>query len=130
MSVSVQRAFDEVITLFSRWDVGASGACTKAANCPGTGFASVTAGDAGKFTITFTRGIPVGPLVEARVNVWKVADAESVVARVTEDGFTAETDAAAATLTFEVWDIDETQAQVDPASGDTVTIACTFLKSK
>ncbi len=123
------RCFDEVITLTSRWNIGSSGAHVKSTGIPGTGFAGVAETAAGKYTITFARGIPVGPLVELRITPFHVADEEPYVARATQAGFTAETAAAAATATYESWAIDETQAQTDWPSTSEVAITAVFLKS-
>ncbi len=129
MAYNPMRSGDEVLTLHSKWDIGASGAHTKVANVPGTGFASVARTAAGKYTITFSRGLPPGVLVECRIVDWPAVDAEPFDCTPKKSGFTAETAAAAATLLYEAWDHDTT-AQTELASGDQVSIVCTFLKTK
>ncbi len=129
MSISTQRSNDEVITYFSKWDIGSTGAHTKAADCPGTGFSGIARTNSGKYTVTFNRGIPVGKLVEFRVTHWPVADAQGFDCGPRKSGFTAETAAAAATMLYEAWDND-TAAQTELTSGDQVSVTAVFLKSK
>jgi hypothetical protein len=74
--------------------------------------------------------VPLGKIVDLDVKVWKAADAETVTCRPTRSGYTAETASAAATALFEVWEIDETAAQVAPANGDEITVRAVFLKTK
>lgn len=121
---------DEVQSFTSKWDIGSSGAHTKVSGVPGTGFSGVARTAAGKYTITFSAGMPVGGLLSLKVEHWPAADAEPLVAGPTKSGYTAETAAAAATALYESWVIDETAAQTDFASGDQVVITATFLKTK
>lgn len=123
------RGNDELRTYYSKWNVGASGAMTKDSAVPGKGFASVARTAAGKFTVTFNTGV-VGELVDFEIHVWRTADAESFIGRPTKNGYTAATASAAATMLYEIWEIDETQLQVDPANGDIVTLKAVFLKTK
>ncbi len=130
MAQCYTRSPDELITFISVWEIGASGAHTKLAGVPGTGFAGVAETAAGKYTITFTRDIPIGPLVELVITPWHVADEEAYIARPTQGGYTEATDAAAATATYESWVVDETAAQTDWPTTAEVTIKATFLKTK
>ncbi len=130
MAISPMRSADEVITYTSRWNIGATGAHVKSTGIPGTGFSGVARDAAGKYTITFQRGIPVGPLVELRITPFHVADEEGYIGRPTQAGFTAETAAAAATHTYESWVVDETAAQTDWPSTAEVAITAVFLKTK
>ncbi len=129
MSVSPMRCWDETITLTSRWNIGTTGAHVKVTGVAGTGFASVAQTATGKYTITFARGIPIGPLVELRITPSHVVDEEPYVARQTQASFTAETLAAAATVKYESWAIDETQAQTDWPDTSEVTITAVFQKT-
>ena len=124
------RCWDEILSATSQWTIGASGAHTKTANIPGTMFTGVARTAAGKYTVTFARGVPVGPFLELIVTAAKAADAETTTARWTLGTYTAETAAAAATVKYESWEIDETAAQVDFASGDIVTLTARWLKTK
>lgn len=128
MSRNYMRCEDEVITFHSKWDIGSTGAHTKATGCNGTGFASVARTAAGKYTITFQRGIPVGKLLELRVGHWPAVDAARFHAGPVKAGFTAETAGAAATMLYETWDSDTT-AQTELTSGDQVSIVAVFQKS-
>lgn len=128
MAVNPMRASDEVISFFSKWDIGATGAHTKATGCNGTGFASVARTATGKYTITFQRGIPVGKLLELRVGHWPVVDAQGFDCGPRKAGFTAETAGAAATMLYEAWDND-TAAQTELTSGDQVSITAVFQKT-
>lgn len=118
-SLKPVRSNVEVHEVYAVFDIGASGAHTKVY---GDGM-SVARTAAGKFTITFTEVGPV--LLDLDVRVWRQADAESLVARPTDGGFSFTNK----TATFETWEIDETQAQVDPANGDRTTIKAVFLKT-
>jgi hypothetical protein len=129
MSISIQRASDEIVTMSSKWDIGASGAHTKVSGVPGTGFASVSRTAAGKYTITFSRGAPVGGLLDVQITHWPAANAEPRVCMPTKATYTAETASAGATVAYEAWKLT-TPAQVELASGDQVTITATFLKTK
>jgi hypothetical protein len=122
-------AYDEVLVFVSKWDIGSSGAHTKATNCNGSGFASVAQTATGKYTITFARGMPVGPLLDLQLTHWAAADAANLNLRPSVGTFTAETAAAAATVKYEAWDNDTT-AQTELASGDQVTIVAIFQKTK
>ncbi len=101
------------------FDIGASGAHTLKY---GNGISGVTRSDTGKFVVNFT---DVGSqLLSLDVKVKGAADAEVPIGRETVDTFSR----SAKTVAFEVWDIDETAAQVDPASGTDVVITAKFLK--
>lgn len=130
MPFSNMRGDDELYTMVSQWDIGATGAHTKTANVPGSGFASVTRTAAGKYTITFTRGkLPTGRLIDVSITHWPAANAEPRVCMPTLSTYTSETDAAGATVKYEAWKLT-TPAQVELANGDKVTIKATWLKGK
>jgi len=129
MSWCPERCEDEYLDMVSKWDIGASGAHTKVSGVPGTGFASVAETAAGKYTITFTRGVPLGGLVDLVLTHWPAVDAANLNLRPSKSGYTAETATAAATMKYEAWDNDTT-AQTELASGDQVTITARFLKTK
>src|SRR5260221_12143100 len=99
------RSYDEIQEMTSMWDIGASGAHTKTANVPGTGFTSVARTAAGKYTVTFAKTNPIGPLVQLVLTYWGVADAAALDLRATTATYTAETSAAAATVKYESWDL-------------------------
>ena len=122
--------WDEVRTAISQWTIGASGAHTKTTSIPGTMFTGVARTAAGKYTVTFARGVPVGPFLGLDVTVASAADTEGPRARWTLGTYTAETAAAAATVKYEAWDIDETATQIEIASGDIVTLTARWLKTK
>ncbi len=122
------RGADEFITYISRWDIGSTGAHVKVAGIPGTGFASVAQTATGKYTVTFSRGLPVGKLVEFTATQAAAVDEEPKVARATVAGYVPETAGAAATMLYESWDIDETAAQIDWPSTSEVTLRAVFLK--
>lgn len=128
MAVGNLKGWSEVQTLHSKWDIGATGAHTKATSVPGTGFASVARSAAGKYTVTFARGIPVGKLVDFQLTHWAAADAANMNLRPSVATFTAETSAAAATMKYESWDNDTT-AQTELSSGDQVSITAIFMKT-
>lgn len=130
MAANPVRCLDETVTILSRWDVGAAGAHTKASNCNGTGISGIARTAAGKYTITFQRGMPVGPLLDLRITHWPVADAGQKSVRPTKAGYTAETAAAAATALYEAWSIGTTPAQIELESGCQVTVEATFQKTK
>lgn len=121
---------DEVQTFISVWEIGADGAHTKKAGVLGTGFASVARTAAGKYTVTFSTGMPAGGLVDFKITPWHVADEEPYNAQPTQGTFTAETASAAATVKYESWVIDETAAQTDFPDTAEVTLTATFLKTK
>src|SRR4051812_26869376 len=116
MATNPMRCNDEVIVLTSKWDIGATGAHTKATGCNGTGFSGVARTAAGKYTVTFNRGLPVGKLLDFRVTHWPAVDAQMFDCGPRKSGFTAETSAAAATMLYEAWDND-TAAQTELTSG-------------
>jgi hypothetical protein len=120
-SLKPQRSNQEVIDTIAVFDIGADGAHTRVHG----GGMSVARTAAGKYTITFTEWGPV--LVDMTITVWRQTDAESLVARPTDGSFSAT--ATSASAKFEIWEIDESAAQVDPASGDRVTIRAVFLKT-
>lgn len=130
MAVSPIRCFDEVLTAVSQWTIGAAGAHTKTTGIPGTLFAGVARTAAGKYTVTFARGVPVGPFLGLDITVAKAVDTEGTPARWTLGTYTAETAAAAATVKYEAWDVDETATQIELASGDIVTLTARWLKTK
>jgi len=123
------RCADEIIEFVSLWDIGATGAHTKAANVPGSGFASIARTAAGKYTITFARGLPIGPFLRLDVCHLPAVDTEQLDSGARKSGFIAETAAAAATLKYESWDND-TAAQTDFVSGGQVSIRASFLKTR
>lgn len=127
MSICVDRCMDEVISSVSKWTVGASGAHTKTTGCPGTGVSGVARDAAGKYTMTFQRGVPVGPFLGIQGQVFVAADAAPFIIRPT--AYTAETAAAAATLTFEAWDA-ATPSQAEITNGATVVYTCRWYKTK
>lgn len=129
MSRNPMRCEDEVIVLTSKWDIGSSGAHTKVTGCLGTGFSGIARTAAGKYTVTFNRGVPVGPLLELRVTHWPAVDAGPLLAHPKVSTYTSETAAAAATVKYETWDLD-TSAQTELASGDQVTVTAVFQKTK
>ncbi len=130
MPFSTQRANNEVYTLISQWDIGATGAHTKTANVPGSGFSSVARTAAGKYTITFTKGqLPTGRLINVKITHWPAANAEPRVCMPTVGTYTSETDSSGATVKYEAWKLT-TPAQVELATGDKVTIEAKFLKGK
>lgn len=106
----------ELWTMTCVFDVGASGAH---ALKYGKGM-SVAKSATGKYTVTFTD--VDGILVDLEVRYHSAADAESLVPRCTVDSFSR----SAKTAAFEVWEIDETAAQVEPASGTDCVIVATF----
>lgn len=118
-SLSPKRVNVETIETLCVFDIGAAGAHTKVY---GSGI-SVARTAAGKYDVTFTEWGPV--LVDFQVTVWRQTDAETLTARPTDGSFSN----SAGTCKYEIWEIDETAAQVDPASGDRVTIRATFLKT-
>lgn len=119
-SLSPVRANADTHEVIAVFDIGASGAHTKA---HGAGM-SVARSAAGKYTITFTEWGPV--LIDLKVTHWAQADAAQLAVRPTEGSFS--TSAASATAAYESWDLD-TPAQTDFPSGDRVTIRATFLKT-
>ncbi len=129
MGICDVKCYDEIQTMVSMWDIGASGAHTKTSGVPGTGFASVAETAAGKYTITFARGTPLGRLIDLEIRPWHVADEEAYVARVTTATWTPETQADAATVKYESWIVDDTAAQTDWPDTAQVTIKATFLKT-
>ena len=119
-SITPVRAATEIWETVVLLDVGASGAMTVKY---GKGISSVAATATGKYTVTFTE---VGSkLLDMQVSFHLAANAESYVARPTVDSFSA----SAKTAAFEVWEIDETQAQKEPASGSDCCIRVTWLKT-
>lgn len=126
---SPMRCQDEVLTIISSWDIGASGAHTKTANIPGTGFASVARTAAGKYTVTFARGVPIGPFLDLHIEHYPAVDAQPLDAHPKLSTFTAETAAAQATVKYETWDNDTT-AQTELANGDKVVITARWLKTR
>lgn len=118
--VSPVRNTTEIIEVSALFDVGASGACTLKY---GKGIASVSETATGKYTVTFT---DVGEkLLNMDAVFHLAADSETITTRPTVDSF----DLSAKTAKFEVWEIDETAAQVEPASGSDLFIRATFLKT-
>ncbi len=115
------RAYGEVVTLHSRWTVGATGAHTKVF---GPGIASVARTAAGKYKMTLTDP-PVGPIVHAYAQHWPQADAEPLVMAPSEGGYTA----SSKELLFESWVVDETAAQTEVPSGDEVSYVVVFAKT-
>ena len=114
------RSYGDTWEILCVFDIGASGAHTLKY---GKGISSVTRNAAGKFVVNFT---DVGAqMLSMDVQVKRAADAESLVCRETVDSFSR----SAKTCAYECWEIDETAAQVDPASGDDVVIRATFLKT-
>lgn len=129
MSRSPMRCEDEVVTLISRWTIGSTGAHAKTAGYPGTGFTGIARTAAGKYTVTFNYGVPVGGLIDLDVRHWAAADAANLNPRPTVSSYTTETASAAATVKYETWDNDTT-AQTELTSGDQVTVTARFLKTK
>ncbi len=131
MSFCTQRCADEVVSFISMWDIGASGAHTKTAGVPGTGFASVAETAAGKYTITFANDtLPNGPLVDLRITVHQATDEESWVPRPTVSSYVPQAGVTNPTAKYENWVIDETAAQTELPSGAKVTIEAKFMKTK
>lgn len=121
-SLKPARAYDEVITLVSRWEIGATGAHTKDF---GKGFSSVARTAAGAYTVTFT-DVPEGPLIGLEVQHWSQATVEPLVTSPVDGSYSA----SAKTVKYETWAIDTTPAQTELPSGDKVTIIATFIKSQ
>ncbi len=121
MSKSLMISDGEVITLHSRWTVGAAGAHTKVF---GPGVASVARTADGKYTMTFN-DVPYGPIVSATMTHWAQVDAEPFNCGPKEGGYTA----SAKTLLFESWVIDDTAAQTEIPSGDEVSYTVVFAKT-
>lgn len=121
---------DEVVTFVSKWDIGSTGAHTKTSGFPGTGFTGVARDSAGNYTITFARGMPVGGLVDLRIQHWSQVTVEPLICAPLENEVVAETAGAAMTAGYEAWVIDETAAATELPSGDQVTITAVFLKTK
>jgi hypothetical protein len=96
----------------------------------GSGGATLVYGDGmsvahdatGEYTITFTEYGP-GPLLDLEVKLWTAADAETPIASPVTGSY------ADGAVQFEVWDVDETAAKVDPADGDTMVVTAKFLKT-
>lgn len=118
------RSYGEVWKTVVQLDVGASGAMTVKY---GKGIVSVAATATGKYTVTFTPDVGA-KLMDMDVKFHMAADSESLVARMTVDSFDNSTPTAPIAK-FEVWEIDETAAQVEPASGSDCFIECTWLKT-
>ncbi len=120
-ALSPVRAYDEIWEVIGIYTIGASGAHTK--QYGGKGIRSVTRDAEGQFTVLFT---DVGSqLLDLKVTVWRTeGSGEGLVIAPKIDSFSR----SAKTVEFEVWEIDETANNVDPASGDRVTIRATFLK--
>lgn len=119
-SLIPQRSNVETFDVIAVFDIGASGAHTKAY---GSGM-SVARTAAGKYTITFTEWGPV--LIDLDVRHWAQVDAAPLAVRPSEGEFSAS--ATSATAKYESWDLD-TPAQTELPSGDRVTIRATFLKT-
>ena len=118
--LSPKRSYTETFDVEALFDVGGSGAMTIKY---GKGIVSCAKTATGKYTVTFSE---VGPkLLDLQVSFHMAADSESLVPRPTVDSFSL----SAKTAAFEVWEIDETAAQVEPASGSDCFIRATFLKT-
>ena len=128
MGFSPVRCKDEVLELYSMWDIGSSGAHTKVSGVDGHGFSGIARTAAGKYTITFTKNIPAGKLIDLQVTHWAAADAANLNPRPSVSTFTSETDSSGATVKYETWDNDTT-AQTELASGDRVSVKAVFLKT-
>lgn len=134
MAVCEERCFDEVLTMVSRWTVsgtlGSGGTIAKTTNIPGTGFYSVSRTAAGKYTVTFALGTPLGPLVDLEVRPWRATTVDAVVPKVVTGSYVAEVGTTKGYVKFEVSEIDETDALVDFSDTDQFVVKATFLKSK
>lgn len=119
------RSHGEIWKTCVQLDVGSNGDMTVKY---GKGIVSVADTATGKYTVTFTADAGV-KLLDMAVRFHQAADEESIVARMTVDSFDNTTNPAAPTAKFEVWEIDETAAQVEPASGADCFIECTWLKT-
>lgn len=104
--------------------IGASGAHTILYTTAGA-IGSVTRQLAGKFTVVFN--CSGGDLIDLEYRVSGAADAETLCASLKVGSYTRT--ATGSTAQVEVYEIDETKAAVDPASGDRVYIRARFLKN-
>ncbi len=120
-SLNTAKVYGDTIEYVSRWTIGASGAHTKVF---GKGFSGVAETAAGKYTITFTE-VPFGPIVDCTLTHWAQADTEQLVLAPREGTY----DAAAKTLKYEAWAVDDTPAQTEIPSGDEVSICVRWLKT-
>lgn len=107
------------------FDVGASGAMTKKY---GQGFVSVAKTNTGEYTVTFTPDVGA-VLLNMDVQFQTVADEETLQPHYIVDSFDKTTNPLAPTALFEVNEIDETEALVEPASGSDCYIECTWLET-
>ncbi len=119
-ALSPVRAGTEVVKLIAVFDVGSNGDMTIKY---GKGIASVADTATGKYTVTFTDPHPI--LLDMAVRIQSIADEEPLVCKYVVDSF----DLAAKTATFEVNEIDETEALAEPVSGSDCYIEATFLKT-
>ena len=119
------RCGTEVWKTIAVFDVGASGAMTLKY---GKGVVSCAKTGTGAYTVTFTED--VGPvLLDMAVRFQTVAADETLCPHYVVDSFDKTTDPEAPTALFEVNEIDETEALVEPASGSDCYIECTWLKT-
>ena len=123
------RARQEVIEAVSVWNIGSTGAHTKTSGVAGEGFDSVARTAAGSYTITHTRGVPVGPFLGYDVQIFRTAtSAAALIPKNVLSAYTAETAAAAATGKYETWDA-ATPTKTELSSGDKVVITARWLKT-
>ncbi len=127
MGMSPVRCADEVLTFVSKWDIGSTGAHTKTAGFPGTGFSGVARADTGEYTVTFNKGMPIGPFLDLTINPFYTADTLPLKTTPVMSSFVKETAAAAATVEYEAWNAS---ALTELASGTQVVITARFLKTK
>lgn len=122
-SLSPVSSYTEVWQTTVTFDVGATGAHT-AKN--GRGISSITRQGAGQFTVNFTD--VGGALLDLDVKYKCAAATEPPVASEVVDSFTASA-SGGGSAQFEVWEIDETAARVDPPNGSDCVVTARFLKT-
>jgi hypothetical protein len=125
------RCYDEVVEAISTWDIGATGAHTKTSNIPGTQFASVARTAAGKYTVTFSAGVPRGDLLALECFHQPAANAGPLNLRMTKASYTRESAALGqATVLYEAWSVGTTPAQTELSNGDKVTLKAIWSKTR
>lgn len=121
---------DEIQTSVALWDIGATGAHTKTANVPGKGFTSVARTAAGKYTVTFARGVPVGQFMGLQLDLQTAADAGPLNLKYTAGSYTSETQAAQATALYEAWSVGTAPAETEIPSGSKVLMTAVWQKTR
>lgn len=129
------RCADELMTFYASWDIGASGAHTKTAQIPATFFKGVTRNSAGKYTVNFQAGAPVGPFVGLEVFHKHATGVKGLLTQEITGTYTSEPAGFQAGVTsgpsvnYEAWDAAGA-ANADPVSGDKILMRATWLKSR